>query len=389
MYILLYLLSFYLVFRSLIKTKTYLTCCSLVLVYYTCIYAFNPSEVSWNNDYLASFIVCFALGTLFYPLGNFLSKPINLNKNQKQVLKKLVLGLLAVLVFVATIRVALKWFYCDDKSYMGIRLLLKLNLSYWDYVIFFKFTLFVYTLILIKIKNKMVRCFLFLLFVAILSMPMHKSLVFYFLLMLALYSLLKKQEKIKNVFILGGMILFFGFFIMCMFNKRLVFYKKFSSRCFSAVSKISYLTLNWAKEQKYITYGSSSFGSLIKSTELPLAKKTMNLYNKKNVNSRDSLSGAGANTPMPIPLYVDFRYGALIFAFLLGFCLRIYDEIALLHFRKCGYTTCTALAYCCSLVLSLQFNITALGTALLSGGFFFYTVLLFIFSKLEEGDNKQ
>ncbi len=387
MYIALYLLSFYLVFKSLIKTKTYLTCCSFVLVYYTCIYTFNPSEVSWNNDYLASFIVCFALGTLFYPLGNFLSKPINLNKNQKQVLKKLVLGLLAVLVFVATIRVALKWFYCDDKSYMGIRLLLKLNLSYWDYVIFFKFTLFVYTLILIKIKNKMVRCFLFLLFGAILSMPMHKSLVFYFLLILTLWFLLKKQEKIINVFILVGMIFVFCFFVTCLFNKRFVPCRAFTTRCFSEVSKISYLTLNWAQKENYITYGSSSFRSLIKSTELLLDKKTMNLYNRDDVNKHDTLGGA--NTPTPIPLYVDFRYGALIFAFLLGLYLRIHDEIALLHFRKHGYTTYTALAYCCSLVLSLHFNITALGTALLSGGFFFYTVLVFFFSKLEEGDNRQ
>lgn len=381
MYIALYLLSFYLVFRSLIKTKTYLTCCSLVLVYYTCIYAFNPSEVSWNNDYLASFIVCFALGTLFYPLGNFLSRPINLNKNQKQVLKNLVLGLLAVLVFVATIHVALKWFYCDDKSYMGIRLLRKLNLSYWDYVIFFKFTLFVYTLILVKTKSKMVRCFLFLLFVALLCLPMHKTLVFYFFLVLILCSLLKKQEKIKNIFIFGIVIFILCFCTICMFNKRLLSYESVIRRGFKLPAKISYLTLNWAKEQKYITYGSSSFGSLIKSTELTLNKKTMNLYNGDDVNKRDTLGGA--NTPMPIPLYVDFQYGALIFAFLLGFCLRIYDEIALLHFRKCGYTTCTTLAYCCSLVLSLQFNITALGTALLSGGVFFYAILTFIFSKLE------
>lgn len=373
------------------RRNLYLSTCYLFLGYYLLVYFPWQANTDWKDYYLASFLLCFSLGSCFY--FNLPILFIN-SVRVKNFIKKSIVGMLAFLFLLTTCRIVFRWISVQ-KTYVNIRLLLALNISYWECLCFFRISLLVLPLFVFSLKNKYLKIFFWLLGCCVLWIPLHKSLVFFYCLICFFsWSLLKTTSRLmlnfKAVLIFVSVIYFCIWSIFCFFNKDILPLSSVVKRTFTSVKEISYLGLDYAYKGKCYTYGASSFAKVYhlfsKKGRIDLDKKIMSLYS--NVDESNLAPGAGANTPTPIPLYVDFGYGALIFAFLLGMYLKTIDALMINFCKSNKITTPVAISYSCCLVGTSLFMVTAMGTTLLSGGMFFYSVLLFLFISLDRNPQK-
>ena len=371
------------------KRNLYLSTCYLFWGYYLLVYFPWQANTDWKDCYLASFLLCFSLGSCFY--FNLPILFIN-SVRAKNFIKKSILGVFAFLFLLAACRIIYRWTFIQ-KTYVNIRLLLALNISYWEYLCFFKISLFVLPLFVFSLKNKYLKIFFWLLGFCVLLIPLHKSLVFFYCLICFFSWFLVRTNnhlvlKLKTIFIFVSFVYFCIWSIFCVFNKSILPLSSILARTFTSVKKISYL--NYAYKNKVYTYGSSSFAKVYhlfsKDGRIALDKKIMSLYS--NVDESKLLPGAGANTPAPIPLYEDFRWFALIFAFLLGMYLKTLDELMINFCKNNKITAPITVSYSCCLVGSSMFMVTAMGTTLLSGGMFLYSVLLFLLINLDRNPKK-
>ena len=375
------------------KRNLYFSTCYLFLGYFFLVYFPWQISTSWKDYYLASFLLCFSLGSCFY--FNLPTLFVNSDRS-KNLVKKIIVGVCGFLFLLATSRIIYRWLPIQ-KNYVNIRLLLALNINYWEYLCFFKISLFILPLFSFSLRNKFFKIFFWLLSACVLCIPLHKSLVFFYCLVSFFSLFLMKNTnrlvlKCKTVFIFACIIYFFIWLIFCIFNQRFLPLSSVVSRTFTSVKKISYLGLDYAYKNKVYSCGASSFSKMYclfskNKVQQRLDKKILSLY--AGVDESKISSGAGANTPTPIPLYVDFGWYALIFAFLLGMYLKTIDILMINFCSDNRITPLIAISYSCCLVGSSLFMITAMGTALLSGGILLYSVLLFLFMNLERKPKKE
>lgn len=160
------------------KRNLYLSTCYLFWGYYLLVYYPWQANTDWKDYYLASFLLCFSLGSCFY--FNLPTSFINSAKT-KNLVKKSIIGVFAFLFLLAACRIIYRWTFIQ-KTYVNIRLLLALHISCWEHLCFFKISLLVLPLFVFSLKNKYLKIFFWLLGCCILGIPLHKSLVFFYCL---------------------------------------------------------------------------------------------------------------------------------------------------------------------------------------------------------------
>ena len=386
----LYLLSVLCLYLSFRK-KLCLSCCYLFCFYFCGVYFLKQSSVSWHNYYLVSFLLCFSLGA---GVCRNLSILPCINFGQlKDFLKKVLYVIFSLLFLFVACRIVYGWIFIE-KSFVNIRHNLGLNISYWENIIFFRVSLFILPLVVFSIRNRFFKIFFWFLFLVVLLIPLHKTIVFFYCMIILLTWVLLKNKNIilslKQSFSLAVSGCFIIWLVMCLFNKRVLpLLQTVSLRPFLSVSKICYRGLEYSEKNNIHTYGIASFKKLFSPffrNHMDFSKELFTFCH--GIPKEKNAPGVSMNTPSPIPLYLDFGWFALIFAFLLGVYLKTIDTLMINFCRNNKITLPVAISYSCCLVGSSMFMITAMGTALLSGGMFLYSVLLFLFINLERNAQK-
>ena len=365
------------------KRRICISCCYAFLLYYILVYSLNPSKVIWHNCYFATFLLCFSLGVMVAlrvtcPLSNF-------NLPQKKLIRRVLYLFFTLLLLIVAIRILYRYSFID-KSYENIRLKLALNITYWEFIIFFKISLFIIPCLFFLINNKILKFSFLFLSLLLLYVPQHRALPFFCIFVTSLSFCFFKYNfsiSLKNVVCLG---FFICFGLWCVSSIQL---KKFASldcflrRPFSAVSHISYIGLNFGNRAH--TYGRASFSKLYylchKNSERLSVSKELYAF-KNNVNLEDIPIGASMNTPTPVQLYIDFGWFALFFAFFLGMYLKTLDNLVISFSENNNITKSLAVSYSCCITGSVLFMVTGMGTVLLSGGMLIYSILLILFINL-------
>ncbi len=363
--------------------KIFISCTGAVIAYYCVIFACVPSKVYWHNLYLSLFLFSFSFGCYMVP-SNFPCFKIQKSYHKRAFLNVLKMIFLTLFT-ISMVRILLNYIALEDKSYNTIRVKIGV-FDRFDVICFFRLGLFITIYYFVKIKNIVLK-FLFLSFVfCVENCTLTKQNFCFICLGIFLFFLIKSIKSFRVSF-LKGLILIFSISLYSIFFYWVKGGQFNTSRLSSNIAELSYITLDFAQNFNYCTYGESSFHTLIRNPKFvpKLDKISMNLWH--GMDPFYDYAGINqANTPCPVGLYVDFRWFSLIFAFILGFCLQYYDKrcrhiAECINWQLCD--TCFFVSYIACILSSLSFCIATVGSAFLAGGVGLMLVLSIVFFKLE------
>lgn len=378
--------------------KLRISCCS-VAIYYFLVSYYNlspPPAVLKHSLYVGLWPLILSLGVCL--AGNrslpFKKRPYSLRYLKFfQCMKTLILGVFLAIALYVAINLAKKIIQLKlyTLSFYAARAMIPINYLEYCYskALFLPFALYVF----INSKSWFKKfiyllCFLFVGMATLHQQPFASLII---IIVCSAYIVIHKGFFIKFRYaILCSILVFLAICAsVTIYNGSNVSYKNLVmgsyERIFSTEPKLSYPTLVYIDKKEGFGYGRHSFGSLFRKRkgEEPLSRKTLRLF-----SGTSELPPRGcANTACLVPLYADFRFFGLIFALLLGYFLRLYDntiQSVLLGFGlENGIKSLCFCSYMASVVLSLNFDLTNFGTSLLSGGMFATAFLATIAAKWE------
>lgn len=328
MLFLLYICCFLLVMQSF-GWKLKISTSYAFLGYSIWIFGFNPSLKQENNVYVSLFLLFFALGCFFFKKEtgflNFLMTRLNhLKKTFLLKILNIFILLSKILLICGCLCIYYKSFHSSN-TYEAIRINGDIALGYFFDTFFWGVFFVISVYWLVTMSRNFFRVCLLCVLVSICSITQTKSYGFELFFCLILFIIFYKKLNLIRIFVsLIGLIFVLKMVLLCCdhMEDMTSFIKR---RAGYAISDLGYLTMDFARENNYITYGKSSWGRcFLKKGEITLSKISMNLYH----GCPPFYDYPGANcapTSALVGLYVDFRYIGLIFAFILGAFLRRYD----------------------------------------------------------------
>jgi hypothetical protein len=236
---------------------------------------------------------------------------------------------------------------------------------------------FLFLYLVCNARTKSLKILLALIAVALFSLSYHKAIVIFFIISLFLMHTVKHYGFFldKKKYIMLVLLFFVGLgclsLLLLLTTTRKTYCLDAKDRISCAMASNSYKTLEYIRENHYFSYGMSSFGFFIKKWECGRKKLYRISYNLTFGAPIDTelLPATSCPTPCPVSLYADFRWFSLLFIFVLGAFLKLYDNTMINYLETEKDNSFSTAAYVLSMIFSLIFCMDCIGSAILSGGF--------------------
>ncbi|MFB2537869.1 hypothetical protein [Acinetobacter sp. c3-l95] len=254
---------------------------------------------------------------------------------------------------------------------------MEVHISYFQYMFSKSLVFFVFMSMYLTTKSKLLRILSVSMALVIALSMLQKALVFYIFLCLILNAYLDK----KNIPVMRMVMIFVFLISLATLVSYIIYQSDIDITLFAVLRRIFFLpadltfaTMEMADFRHYMFYGGASFKTLFDALGWPsvyLGQETYLYYFGVYIEA------ATANSPALTSAYADLSYMGVIFAFLLGIYFGLLDSM----YRSEGSSQSIYMraAYVACIICVMKFNVTNIGTALVSEGFLVSSLLLTLF----------